>query len=269
MSPTGPLPKTRSGCAAKVPIIMSNRSSATELSPRASELGRHQLRTRSVRPKLREVAPLAQPRAILFDLDGTLIDTMQVFADVAADVMVRHHQLDRTTARAAYLTTSGIPFFQQLEVIVPGDDRNAAAAAEFEARKIVAVADVVPSPITVEALEAIRALGIAIAVCSNNFQDQVDAFVAHCPVKLDLALGFGNGLAKGPTQFDHACRTFGCRRDDLLFVGDSIADAELARASNIRFVARLGTFDAGAFAAVAPTSPAVVEIPEILALFAY
>jgi phosphoglycolate phosphatase len=209
---------------------------------------------------------------VLFDLDGTLIDTMQVFADVAADVMVRHHALDRTAARAAYLATSGIPFFQQLEKIAPGDARNAEAAAEFERRKVVAVADVVPTEPTLETLAALRALGISVAVCSNNFQEQVDVFAQHCAnncnFKLDLALGFGNGLAKGPTQFDHAARTLGCRRDDLLFVGDSVADAQLARGAGLRFVAKLGTFDAGAFVAAAPGAPMVADIPELLSLFA-
>src|ERR1700742_4647011 len=107
---------------------MSNRSSASEVrtyeaSTTAGFVVRDR-RTTTARAKLREVAPLPAPRAVLFDLDGTLIDTMQVFADVAADVMVRHHALDRTAARTAYLATSGIPFFQQLEKIVPGDASN-------------------------------------------------------------------------------------------------------------------------------------------------
>jgi beta-phosphoglucomutase-like phosphatase (HAD superfamily) len=80
----------------------------------------------------RSATPLPAPVGILFDMDGTLVDTMQVFADVAAGVMVKHHGLDRARARAAYLATSGIPFFQQLEVIVPGHAGHAAAAAEFE-----------------------------------------------------------------------------------------------------------------------------------------
>jgi len=223
-----------------------------------------------MRPSARERPPartLATPVAVLFDLDGTLIDTMQAFADVAADVMVQHHGLDRTAARAAYLTTSGIPFFKQLEVIAPGDPRNAAAATQFEREKLIATAGVEADPPTVAALEALRARGIRLAVCSNNFQDQVDLFVARCPVRFDLALGFGNGLAKGAPHFDRACAAFGCARADLVFCGDSVADAELANAAGVRFVARLGTFAAPAFSEVAPDAPAITEIADLLELF--
>src|SRR5258705_9170049 len=144
-----------------------------------------------------QVSPqrMVTPRAVLFDLDGTLIDTMQTFADVAAGVMVEHHGMDRATARAAYLTTSGIPFFKQLEVIAPGDARNAAAAAEFERGKVIATADVEADAPTLDALVALRARGIKLAVCSTNFQDQVDAFVARCRVPLALPPGYGDRLA--------------------------------------------------------------------------
>lgn len=217
----------------------------------------------------RQIHPIrmATPRAVLFDLDGTLIDTMQVFADVAADVMVRHHGIDRVAARHAYLATSGIPFFKQLEVIAPGDKRNAAASDEFERRKIEATGDVDPSETTLEALAHLRARGIEVGVCSNNFQDQVDRFAERCSARFALALGFGNGLAKGQTQFDHACQTLGVERDELVFVGDSIADANLAIDYGMRFVGRLGTFDARTFGEVAPEAPVVAELTELLTLF--
>lgn len=211
---------------------------------------------------------LATPRAVLFDLDGTLIDTMPAFADVAAAVMHAHHGIDPVTGRAAYLDTSGIPFFKQLELIAPGDARNAAAAAEFERKKIEATSEVVPSAETLAGLAALRARGCRIAVCSNNFQDQVDKFVVQCPGIVDLALGFGEGMAKGEPHFDRACEVFGLTRDQLLFVGDSLTDGKLALAAGVRFVARLGTFDAAAFRAVAPESAAITEIPELLELFA-
>jgi phosphoglycolate phosphatase-like HAD superfamily hydrolase len=217
--------------------------------------------------RLQPTPSLPTPVAVLFDLDGTLIDTMDVFADVAADVMASHHRMDRRTARAAYLTTSGIPFFQQLEVIAPRDERNVAAAAEFERRKVEATRDVQPDPDAIEALTALRAEGIRVGVCSNNFQHQVDKFAAACPVPLDLALGFGAGLAKGPSHFARACATFGCTLDALVFVGDSLADAELARGSGVRFVAKLGTFGADAFLDLAPHAPAIGDLRELGTLF--
>jgi phosphoglycolate phosphatase len=203
-------------------------------------------------------------RAVLFDLDGTLLDTMPAFADVAADVIARHHGMPRNAARAAYLATSGIPFFEQLEQIAPADPRNAAAVAEFERDKLVATAGVEPDARTVDALAALRAKGLRIAVCSNNFQAQVDAFVDACPAPIDLGLGFGAGLAKGAPQFDRACERFGCSRDELVFCGDSIADYHLAAAAGVRFVARLGTFAAADFARADPDIRAVDHVADLL-----
>jgi phosphoglycolate phosphatase len=152
-------------------------------------------------------------------------------------------------------------------VIAPGDARNRDAAAEFEVKKVLATADVEATPGTLAALAALAARGMRLAVCSNNFQDQVDLFAARCAIRFDLALGFGNGLAKGAPQFDRACAMFGCTRADLVFVGDSLADAELARAAGVRFVGRLGTFSAVAFTGVAPDAPLIREIDELLELF--
>lgn len=210
---------------------------------------------------------MSTPRAVLFDLDGTLIDTMGAFADVAADVLVLHHGRDRSRSHRDYLRTSGIPFFRQLELIAPGDTRNRAAAAEFEERKLLATTDVRPSPATIEALTDLRESGIAIAVCSNNFQEQVDVFVNDHPGLFDLALGFGGGLAKGPTQFARASAAFECGLDDLVFVGDSVIDAELAIATGLRFVGKLGTFSASDFECILPSAPVINEISELLYLF--
>lgn len=218
---------------------------------------------------LRRLQPISMesPRAVLFDLDGTLIDTMGAFADVAADVLVKHHRIERARARRDYLLTSGVPFFRQLEVIAPGHPMNGRAADEFEERKLLATTDVEPTEETVQALAALRDAGIAVAVCSNNFQPQVDSFAERAKTEFALALGFGNGLAKGPTQFDKACEVLDCTRDDLVFVGDSLADAGIALETGIRFVGKLGTFKATDFARVVPDAPVISEITELLTLF--
>lgn len=210
---------------------------------------------------------LASPVAVLFDLDGTLVETMPMFADVAADVMNEVHGLEREAARTAYLATSGIPFFKQLELIKPGDARNANAAATFERRKVEATAGIGASESTIVALRRLGMRGIRVGVSSNNFQNQVDKFVEECRAPFDLALGFGDGLAKGDPHFDRACATFECTRDDLVFVGDSLADADLARGAGVRFIGRLGTFTAEQFHAL-PHAALIDQIDELLTLFA-
>src|SRR5262249_60976340 len=75
------------------------------------------------------------PSVLLFDLDGTLVDTMQAIADLAAGVMARHFGVVERPARKLYLEPSGIPFQQQLEAIFGDQAGVPAAAFECETEK--------------------------------------------------------------------------------------------------------------------------------------
>jgi len=190
---------------------------------------------------------VALPRvvgAILFDLDGTLIDTMGGFADVAADVMVNRHGLERTHARRRYMETSGIPFRQQLEVIAPKHADNDAASDEFETRKRTVAETTRMTAETIAGLEQLRRAGIKLVVSSNGAQHFVDHFQAHESFRFDLALGFDAiaGLAKGRPHLEHASKLLGLSRETIVFCGDSLKDGDLARDNGIAFVGRLGTF---------------------------
>lgn len=183
-------------------------------------------------------------RAIMFDLDGTLIDTMGGFADLAAEIMATCHGLPAQQGRRRYLETSGIPFRQQLEVIHPGHPLNDAASDEFEQRKR-AVCDAAVMPeATVAALDRMQRAGIKIIVSSNSAQYFVDEFAARESFRFDLVLGFdaAAGLAKGKPHVDHMCRTLGIELGEIVFCGDSLKDGELACECGIAFVGRLGTF---------------------------
>lgn len=206
-------------------------------------------------------------RAVMFDLDGTLIDTMGGFADLAAEIMATRHGLAAEHGRRRYMETSGIPFRQQLDVIHPGHHENDAASDEFERRKrAVCDAAVMPAK-TVAALDRMQRAGIKIIVSSNSAQYFVDEFAARETFRFDLVLGFdaAAGLAKGKPHVEYTCRQLGVGRDAIVFCGDSLKDGELARACEIAFVGRLGTFTHDEFRRWDP-SVHVVEDAHALAL---
>ncbi|MDQ3334613.1 MAG: HAD hydrolase-like protein [Myxococcota bacterium] len=207
-------------------------------------------------------------RAVMFDLDGTLVDTMSAFADLAAEVMATRHGYDRVRARERYLETSGIPFHQQLEVIVPGDARNADASAEFEQRKRAVCDATMMDRETLTGLAGLRELGFKLIVSSNTGQEFVDDFARREPFTFDLALGFDakKNLAKGKPHVDHTRKVFALDSSELVFCGDSLKDAELAEACGVAFVGRLGTFTLADFQARDANAIAVGNVVELPAL---
>jgi phosphoglycolate phosphatase-like HAD superfamily hydrolase len=211
------------------------------------------------------LGPDTRLSAVLFDLDGTLVDTMPAFADLAAQVMEAWHGLGFALARRRYLETSGLPFVQQLELISPGHAANAAASAEFEARKLAVCRRTSMDARTIAGLEALRGLGLALVVSSNTGQDVVDEFAACEPLRFDLALGFdpARGLAKGLPHIERTLAALGIARERLLFVGDSLRDADLAEQAGIPFVGRVGTFSAGDFRGRDPNAITVGHVDEL------
>ena len=211
-------------------------------------------------------------RVVAFDFDGTVVDSMGGFADLAAEILAREHGITRAEGRRLYISTSGLPFVEQLEELYPTDRRNRVLAMEFEERKLAGFhaqsyfSDVKPG------LDFLRGLGLKLAVCSNNSQDNVDTFVeAHrepTGVTFDHVLGLRpGGFCKGRPHFDHLLKVENIGKDNLLLVGDSLKDAQKARTYGIRFLGRLGTFTKADFHAQFPGLPVVRSFHEFRALF--
>jgi len=212
-------------------------------------------------------APLPLPRVMLCDLDGTLIDSMPTLADLATDVMERMYGTPRMLARELYLATCGLPFIKQLEEVFPGDPRNPIASDLFEARKPARCNAIRMSVETRRALERMRARGVRIGVSSNNGVDNVETFQRNADFAFDLVLGFGGGLAKGRPHLDKASAVFGVGRQEMLFVGDSLHDGEIAEKEGVPFVGIAGTFSADRFTLRFPHVPVVKRFAALPDLF--
>ena len=70
-----------------------------------------------------------------------------------------------------------------------------------------------------QVMERMRALGVRVAVSSNNGIENVATFASQADFRFDLVLGFGDGLAKGKPHLDKSARIFKVDRQEMLFVG--------------------------------------------------
>ena len=201
---------------------------------------------------------------IMFDFDGTLIDTMHNYATIASQEISRIYNISINTARQLYLETSGIPFFQQLIAIFGEDERNPKCAYEFENRKANYLQNMRLSTGVHDLIVKIRSMGISIAITSNNYQELLDRFIQKEPDLFDLVLGFGNGLSKGTTQFSYVMDTFGVDRRHLLFIGDSLTDVRKSLAFGVDFVAVSGTLKAESFTSLFPSVSVISNLNELI-----
>ena len=207
--------------------------------------------------------PKTYYHAIAFDFDGTLVNTMHEYARIASEEIYNLYGLRKETAKQLYLETSGIPFFQQLDLIFGSDSRNSLCADKFEKRKATFLKTVRLDECVQALLYRIRSMGLSIAITSNNFQELINEFVSYVPGLFDLVLGFGNGFSKGPMQFSQVIDSFGIDRRYLLFVGDSLSDARKSLAFGIDFVAISGTLRPESFTAIFPAISVISSFSEL------
>jgi phosphoglycolate phosphatase-like HAD superfamily hydrolase len=208
----------------------------------------------------------SHPRLIVFDLDGTLVDTMGAFADIAGGLISEHYGWSFEQGRRCYLETSGVPFFQQLEILFPNEPRNNAVSERFEKRKIASFMRETISEKALETLHTLKDREIFTAISSNNFDPLVKEFVHRENVPVDLALGFKENFSKGTSHFGYLRDYFGIAKTEMIFVGDSLKDAQLAAQNRVKFIAKIGTFSESDFLAEKHASllGTIYEIHEIL-----
>jgi phosphoglycolate phosphatase-like HAD superfamily hydrolase len=192
---------------------------------------------------------------------------MPILADLAATVITDVFGMPRSLARELYLATCGLPFCQQLEAICAGDARNAAAADRFEAAKPALCRSARMPADTRRALITLQGRGVRIVVSSNNGTDNVAAFAADSGFAFDLALGYGDGLAKGGPHITRAEQVFRASRGEMVFVGDSLHDGEIAAVESLPFIGVAGTFSRDRFTLRFPGVPVVSRFADVVDLF--
>jgi phosphoglycolate phosphatase-like HAD superfamily hydrolase len=96
----------------------------------------------------------------------------------------------------------------------------------------------------------------------------VEAFAWASPAVFDLALGYDERQARGKPHFAEIAEFFGCSNPDMLFVGDSLFDAEIATRHGVPFIALTGTLSQVDFVSAYPKIRCISDIADIVEMTA-
>jgi phosphoglycolate phosphatase len=175
-------------------------------------------------------------RAVLFDLDGTLVDSYAALAD-AVNFALRAHGLNEVdTTRIKTLVGHGIERLLQRACETEAVPKSVTDAFESRYDEVCCTASKVLEDVE-PTLHQLAAAGVCMAVCTNkptSFSKKILDFLNLAPhfravVGPDLA-----GARKPDAQ--HVIRTLeeaGCSAHESLFVGDMPIDVAAARNSGI------------------------------------
>ena len=180
-------------------------------------------------------------KAVMIDLDGTLADTIP---DLAAAANMMLAELGRPVLDVELIRTfvgKGIPRLVEralaggLEAAAPPGLPERALPVYERCYAEVNGRHSVVYPGVMEGLRLLRAMGLPLACVTNKS----GRFTAPLLDSLGIASSFDQVIAgdtlpqkkPDPAQLIHACRGFGIAPREMLMIGDSVNDAEAARAA--------------------------------------
>ena len=180
-------------------------------------------------------------RAVIFDLDGTLIDSAPDIHAAANTLMERHGFAPFTPAETRSFIGSGVPHF--ITCCLRARDRAGDAAlraqliAEFIDLYETAVTLTTVYPGVAGALEALAAEPYALGLCTNKPHGPARAVLAHLALDAHFPVVIGGDSLTvrkpDPAPLQAAVAGLGAR--DAVYVGDSEVDAETAARAGLPF----------------------------------
>ena len=207
-------------------------------------------------------------RLVVFDLDGTLLNTLDDLAFSTNDALAMHGMPARTVDEVRRFVGNGIA--KLIERAVPAGTDAATTAIvleDFKRSYAVHAADTTqPYPGIFKMLDILRDRGILCALVSNKADFAVQELVErYFPGRFDAALGEQASIAKkpAPDMVEAVCAKLGVGMDELVYVGDSEVDFQTAANCGCDLIlCSWGFRGAEALRALGPST--IVDTPEEL-----
>ncbi len=170
---------------------------------------------------------------IIFDLDGTILNTLDDLADAGNHALSEMGYPVHETEKYRYFVGNGIP--KLIERIIPADASREAYEKVYESFCSYYNAHMYdktkPYDGMTELLSELHKNGIKLAVVTNK------AHIFACEMVkkyygsvFDAVFGSVEGLPKKPDPYwvNKALEEIGCKPDDCIYVGDSSVDMQTA-----------------------------------------
>ena len=181
-------------------------------------------------------------QACIFDLDGTLLDTLQDLANSVNIALEDFGQPVRTVEEVRAFVGNSVRKLMQ-RAVPEGTDED---LGERIYERFLEVYDREKNHYTkpydgiLELIALLKARGIACAVLSNKNDDAVAALCeAHFPNCFEFTQGMRPGVAPkpAPDALFALCTRMGINPEDAVYIGDSEVDVKTAQAAGMRLVA--------------------------------
>jgi len=179
-------------------------------------------------------------RGVVFDLDGTLLDTLADIGESMNAVLAEHGYPTHPLEAYRQFVGDGIDTLARRTVPDSAHEPEHLAAIVARNRAIYATrwhVRTVPYDGVVEMLAALRDTGVRLAILSNKPHDFVVPCVDHffAGFSFDFVYGVGGEIPKKPDPggAERIVADWGIDRSALAYVGDTNTDMRTARAASL------------------------------------
>ena len=188
-------------------------------------------------------------KACIFDLDGTLADTLESMAYVAHEIMQKYGLKTLPTDNFRYYSGEGADMLMQRALKDAGDKELIHYEEGRRLYREMFAADpmykVVPYEGMPETLKELKKRGIRLAVCSNKPHPAAVKVIAQLyGDDFDMVLGQSDAIRRKPAPDGPLmiAGKFGVRPEECMYVGDTSTDMKTGKAAGMFTVGALWGF---------------------------